>query len=166
MKFGEKGIKTCVTCGKEFEGHVASKYCSDACKPQNRKHRKKEPKVVVENGNLNNNLDNVNVVDSGGISDDIVTTNEPNEPIKTDVQQHSGLPESKTEINSIQIIDSNTGKKEKGIIDQIFEKAFSEEFAPITTSLLGALAARLQQPNNATEDGMLTAEDGSKHAMI
>lgn len=155
MKFGEKYTKKCVTCGNDFEGFTSSKYCSDACKPQNRKHRKKESKTEVTNEA--ENTDNVNIVGDNGVAG---VTDEPNES-KTEVQ-----PNPKNEVNSIQIIDSNTGKKEKGIVDQIFEKAFSEEFAPITTSLLGALVARLQQPNNTTEEGILTAEDGSKHAMI
>lgn len=107
----------------------------------------------------NNSQDNINIVGDGG---GIPSGNDNKDAGRNDTEHDT----TESVPNSIQIIDSNTGKKEKGIVDQVLEKLFSEELAPITTSILGALAAKLQQPNNATEDGMLTAEDGSKHQMI
>ena len=153
MAFGEKIKRKCKTCGNEFEGFPQSKYCSDGCKPKRDRRKNK----VNEESDEAKNKDNINIVGDRGIES---VPNEHSEP-ETEIQ-----PNTKNEIGSIQIIDGNTGKKEKGIVDQIFEKAFSPEFAPITTSLLGALAARLQQPNDKVEDGMLTADDGTKHPMI
>ena len=168
MAFGDKIKRKCKTCGNEFEGFPQSKYCSDSCKPKRDRRKNKVNEVKNDdgdNGTINDNNGIIGVGSDGTISD-------RNEDVR-DIQQHnSGVQQDGTsgkvrnEIGSIQIIDGNTGKKEKGIIDQIFEKAFSPEYAPITTSLLGALAARLQQPNDKVEDGMLTADDGSKHPMI
>jgi hypothetical protein len=56
--------------------------------------------------------------------------------------------------NTIQIIDSNTNKQQKSTIQEIMDIAFSEQFAPITMSILDGLVKRAtNQHNPEQEDG-------------
>jgi hypothetical protein len=56
--------------------------------------------------------------------------------------------------NAIQIIDSNTSKQQKSSIQEIMDIAFSEQFAPITMSILDGLVKRVtNQHNPEQEDG-------------
>lgn len=48
-------------------------------------------------------------------------------------------------IAGIQIIGENTGKKEKGALDRLLDTAFSEQYAPITMSILNNFAVMLNQ---------------------
>lgn len=56
--------------------------------------------------------------------------------------------------DTIQIIDSNTNKPQKSTIQEIMDIAFSEQFAPITMSILDAVVKRAtNQHNPEQEDG-------------
>jgi hypothetical protein len=100
----------------------------------------------------------VAAIESGGNSiennENIITPetidNIPIEEIKNDDDDDIGNKQH----NAIQIIDSNTSKQQKSSIQEIMDIAFSEQFAPITMSILDGLVKRVtNQHNPEQEDG-------------
>jgi hypothetical protein len=54
--------------------------------------------------------------------------------------------------NTIQIIDSNTNKPQKSTVQEIMDIAFSEQFAPITMSLIDAVVKRATNQHNPEQE--------------
>jgi hypothetical protein len=54
--------------------------------------------------------------------------------------------------NAIQIIDSNTNKPQKSSVQEIMDIAFSEQFAPITMSILDAIVKRTTNQHNPEQE--------------
>lgn len=96
--------------------------------------------------------------------DDSTDSIENNENIITpekindvEVQENEEIEEiEKTTTGTIQIIDSNTNKPQKSTVQEIMDIAFSDQFAPITMSILDAILKRVtNQHNPEQEEGNL-----------
>jgi hypothetical protein len=76
-------------------------------------------------------------------------------PEKIDVveeEENEKLEEKeKTTTGTIQIIDGNT-KPQKSTVQQIMDVAFSEQFAPITMSILDAIVKRVTNQHNPEQE--------------
>lgn len=103
--------------------------------------------------------------DTTGMGEGVSIVEGPTTPSEV-TQTPTEEPQNKT-IAGIQIIDGNTGKPEKSTVDNILEVAFSEQFAPITTALLGAIVSKLA-PHNEEQvgPGQFIAEDGMTYDRI
>jgi len=112
----------CEVCQKEYSNIYQHR--------QTKKHKDIEVRINNEPEKANNiETDNdVIKVEDGSIDDE---------------QNNNVSPEE----TKIQIIDEEP-KKEKSTINEIMEVAFSEQFAPITMSLLNAVVERLQGTHN------------------
>jgi hypothetical protein len=77
------------------------------------------------------------------------------EPENNTIEQEEETNESQEEQirepeqrSTIQIIDSNTNKPSKNIIEKALDIAFSEQYAPITVSILNGVAERFNNTHN------------------
>lgn len=115
-----------------------------------KKHKRNEELQKLKQPENNSNENSGNGVEYIETPEIEQTNNEVNE-VKEQEQKEVKPPES------IQIIDSNTGKKEKSILDEILEKAFSEQFAPITMSLINNILTKATggNLNNEEEEGQI-----------
>jgi len=84
---------------------------------------------------------------SNKTEDNIEIVNDQEDTIPEEPEDNTPDKEPATAANTIQIIDGEP-KKEKNTVEQIMEVAFSEQFAPITTSLLTALMERVTNQHN------------------
>jgi hypothetical protein len=83
----------------------------------------------------------------------------PEIPIKENMQE---TKENNSTITGIQIIDSSGNKKDS--LDRLLDIAFSEQFAPITMSLLAGIANKLNGTanNEQSEGNFVTTVSGAK----
>ena len=116
----------CKVCQKEY-ANIYQHYGT-------KRHREMEARINNEHKETDNiETDNdVIKVEGGSMGDEQDNTVSPKDT-ETDTR--------------IQIIDGEP-KKEKSTINEIMEVAFSEQFAPITMSLLNAVVERLQGTHN------------------
>ena len=112
----------CKVCQKEY-ANIYQHYGT-------KRHREMEARINNEHKETDN-IENDN---------DVIKV----EGDKLDDKQDNTVSPEKTQI---QIIDGEP-KKEKSTINEIMEVAFSEQFAPITMSLLNAAVERLQGTHN------------------
>jgi hypothetical protein len=81
----------------------------------------------------------------------------------TDIENNENMQEDNRSIAGIQIIDSNTGKKQPSGLDRLLDVVFSEQFAPITFSILDGIAKRLNGTanNEQSEGNFVTTVSGA-----
>jgi len=114
----------CEVCQKEYSNIYQHQ--------QTKKHKDMEARINNEPEKANNiETDNDVIKVEDGSMDD---------------EQNNNVSPEETD-TKIQIIDGEP-KKEKSTINEIMEVAFSEQFAPITMSLLNAAVERLQGTHN------------------
>lgn len=146
-----KGI--CEICNREYanlyQHKQSARYKKALGTEQTPKKEKKEKKELKSLG--------VVTVDK--------TITEPIEPVKQ-VTEPTKTIEPASTIAGIQIIDGNTAKKQLSTLDTILEKAFSEQYLPLTTSIIGALTAKLAPTNTESHEGMIQTELGEWVAKI
>jgi hypothetical protein len=122
----------CEVCGREYSNihqHYKTKKHANAV-------------AAIESGE-NSIENNENIITPETID------NIPIEEIKNDDDDIGNK-----QLNAIQIIDSNTNKPQKSTIKEIMDIAFSEQFAPVTMSILDAIVKRAtNQHNPEQEDG-------------
>lgn len=124
----------CEICGREYN-NIHQHY-------KTKKHQ--NAMASAEKSNDDNTDSRENIITPEKINDVEVQENEEIEEIE------------KTTTGTIQIIDSNTGKKQPSGLDRFLEIAFSEQFAPITLSIMDGIAKRLSgSANNEVEEGNL-----------
>jgi hypothetical protein len=70
----------------------------------------------------------------------------------TDIENNENMQEDNRSIAGIQIIDSNTGKKQPSGLDRLLDVVFSEQFAPITMSILDAIVKRVTNQHNPEQE--------------
>jgi hypothetical protein len=123
----------CEVCGREYS-NIHQHY-------KTKKHANAVAAIESEENSIENNE---NIITPETID------NIPIEEIKNDDDDDIGNKQH----NAIQIIDSNTSKQQKSSIQEIMDIAFSEQFAPITMSILDGLVKRVtNQHNPEQEDG-------------
>lgn len=69
-----------------------------------------------------------------------------------EVEENEELEEKEKTTGTIQIIDSSTNKPQKSTVQQIMDVAFSEQFAPITMSILDAIVKRVTNQHNPEQE--------------
>lgn len=159
VKERKKGY--CEVCKKEYANYSqhlnTQKHKRNAETIQEKENNEKINTSSSTGSNINDDESALNgngIIYTEGESTDTGSRNRHTKEV-SDMQNETDMSENNKTIAGIQIIDSETGKKQKGIVDEIFEKAFSPEFAPVTMSILDGLAKRLsgETMNQEQEEG-------------
>ena len=122
----------CEVCGREYS-NIHQHYKT-----------KKHQNAVAEAEK--SNVENTDSIEN---NENIITPEKIN---GVEVQENENEEIPKNTTGTIQIIDSNTNKPQKSTVQEIIDIAFSEQFAPITMSVLDAIVKRATNQHNPEQE--------------